>query len=297
MRAIRPILVLLPMLALSAAAWAGPKEDGYAALSAKNYDEAARLLGQARVADPGDTRLGDALGTALYRAGRYREAEQIFSALAESTTDGEDAARARYNAGNAAYRGGRLDQALSAYQQAMGQDAQFKDAQTNAAAVQKEIQARRSPPPEDQQDQQDQEDQQEQDQQKQAGQDGQQDQEGQPQDGQSGQDGQKPDPGDGTRQADATEPKDGEPEDGNGNSKPGEPKDGQGERPADGEPKDGAVAQDEAGEPGGEGTEVASGEPGDDGGMTAQEATQLVESVQDGKPRVVVGRPSGGKDW
>lgn len=265
------------MLALSAAAWAGPKEDGYAALSAKNYDEAARLLGQARVADPQDTRLGDALGTALYRAGRYREAEQIFSALAESTTDAEDAARARYNAGNAAYRGGRLDQALSAYQQAMGKDAQFKDAQTNAAAVQKEIQARRSPPPEDQQDQQEQDDQQQQDQQKQAGQDGEQDQQGQPQDGQSGQDGRGPDPGDGTRQADATEPKDGEPK--------------------DGEPEDGTGAQDEAGVPGGEGTEVASGEPGDDGGMTAQEATQLVESVQDGKPRVVVGRPSGGKDW
>lgn len=294
MRAIRPILALLPFLALSAAAWAGPKEDGYSALSAKNYEEAARLLGQARVADPGDARLGDALGTALYRAGRYREAEQIFNALAESTTDAADAARARYNAGNAAYRGGRLDQALSAYQQAMGKDAQFKDAQNNAAAVEKEIQARRSPPPEDQQDQQ-QQDQQQQDQQKQAGQDGQQDQKGEPQDGQSGQDGQKPDPGDGTRQADATEPKDGEPEDGNGNSKPGEPKDGEG--PADGEPKDGTGVQAEAGEPGDEATEVVSGEPGDDGGMTEQEATQLVESVRDGKPRVVVGRPSGGKDW
>lgn len=283
-------------------ALAGVEEDGYAALAAKNYDQAARLLGQARVEHPDDPRLADALGTALYRAGRFREAEQIFTALAESSTDAGDAARARYNAGNAAYAGGRLDQALSAYQQSMSKDALFKEAQQNAAAVQKEIQARRTPPPPEQQDQQ-QQDQQQQDQDKQAGKEGEDSQAGDPKDGQSAE-SQQADKGDGSRPEDAKPGEQG--------VDPGDPADGSAsngeaqQAAAEGQPGEGAPGEGEAqsdrveGDPGGEGQPgdaVATGEPGEGSGMTKAQAAQLVDSVQDGKPSVVVGTPSGGKDW
>lgn len=294
-------------LALSAgAAYAGAKEDGFAALAAQRYDDAARLLGQARVEDPNDPQVGNALGAALYRAGRYRESEQIFSAVADRASDASAAARARYNAGNAAYKGGRLDQALSYYQTAMGKDPTFAEAQQNATAVQKEIQARRNQPPpqsdsapspqDGQQDQQPQDGQQGQQaqsgQQGQPPQDGQQGQPGQqaqdgqpgqqPQDGQQAQSGQQPPAG--TPPADGDGTRDAPPAD--ADAQPGAPS---ATASADGEPTEGEADAAEAG------AEVPDGvgRPG----MSAAAAAQLVDSVQDGKPRVVVGRPSGGKDW
>jgi Ca-activated chloride channel family protein len=280
------------LFVVATSAWAGAKEDGYAALGAKKYEEAVKLLGQARVQSPEDLDLGNALGTALYRSGRYREAEQIFEALANHAPSDLAAARARYNAGNAAYRGGRLDQALANYQQSMGKDPQFADAQKNATAVQKEIQARRNqPPPEsDPQDQSGDKSDQSQDSQG---------QQGQPQDGQNDPNSQKSadqqaeekagtngepkpdpaaaDPGDGTREApaEAKDPAEGDP--------------AEGAQPADGataeaeEPGDSGAAEDDA---------RAAGQ-----GMSKADAARLVDSVPDGKPRVVVGQASGGKDW
>lgn len=284
---VRPgALLLLLGLAVTPAAEAGSREDGYAALAAGRYEDAAKLLGAARVENPGDQSLGNALGTALYRSGRYREAEQIFNSIAAVGADAGSASRARYNAGNAAYRGGRLDEALRAYQQAMGEDPNFLDAQKNATAVEKEIAARKRPPPEEDQQQ---EDEQEQDQQKQAGQQGEQAKQGDPQPGdpQPGQagaeqkpgDGQKPE-GDGARQAEA-EP---------GGEPPGEASDELPGEPGTGEPTD----EPEPGEPGGEAVTEGEGEGGE---MSVQRASALVESVTEGKPRVVVGQPAGGKDW
>jgi len=304
-RSLMPVFLTAMLFAAGASAWAGAKEDGYAALGAKKYEEAVKLLGQARVQNPDDMELGNALGTALYRAGRYREAEQIFEAVANHAPDDAAAARARYNAGNAAYRGGRLDQALSNYQQSMGKDPQFADAQKNATAVQKEIQARRNQPPpqSDSQDQSgDQGDQ---------GKDSQ-GQQGQPQDGQSDPNGQK------SADQQAQDKQDGK-------ENPAE----QGKKAEDGttadpksaaaDPGDGtrqaeAPAQAADPEQSGDGTQPAdastaeAGEPGDSGaledearaaaqGMSQAEAARLVDGVPDGKPRVVVGQASGGKDW
>ncbi len=308
------MFLAVALFAAGTSAWAGAKEDGYAALGAKKYEEAVKLLGQARVQSPEDVELGNALGTALYRAGRYREAEQIFEALANHAPDDVAAARARYNAGNAAYRGGRLDQALANYQQSMGKDPQFADAQKNATAVQKEIQARRNQPPPESEDQSgDQGDQ---------SQDGQ-GQQGQPQDGQNDPNGQK----NADQQAKDKQQGDQNP----GDQKPGDKGDEKGDQKGaqdqagnTADPKSNATASGdgtreaadpaEAGDPGAEGAQPAdaataeAGEPGDSGaaedearaasgGMSQADAARLVDSVPDGKPRVVVGQASGGKDW
>ncbi len=272
--------MLFPLFGLStvlcaagapAVAWAGPREDGLTALAAKDYGRAVELLGQARVEDPDDPDVAQSLGTALYRLGRFREAEQIFKAAAEASPDAQDKARARYNAGNAAYRGGRLDDALADYKQALTEDPAFEQAKQNAAAVEKEIQARRQPPPPESQEKDDAEvggSQQEQA-------EGQTGSNGTPEPGKP-QDGQEPQPGEGTREAEAGDAKPGE-----GEMKPVEGE-GEGEGTEDGE----GVAV-------GAGTE----EGGLGGGMGTEEAERLVEGVTEGKPRVVVGEGSGGKDW
>lgn len=287
-------LVLALGLLLTGAAEAGSREDGYAALAAGRHEEAAKLLGAARVENPGDTTLGNALGTALYRSGRYREAEQIFNSIAVAEVDPGSSSRARYNAGNAAYRGGRLNEALRAYQDAMGADANFLDAQKNATAVEKEIAARkRPPPPEQQEEDQEEEQQNEQGDEKQPGQQGEDAQKGDPQAGDPGDpqpdgaeqspgDGQSAPPGDGTRQAEAK-------------SGAGEPGEATGDLP--GEPGTEQTAGAQAAEPADEAAAVGAEGEGEGGDMTPQRASALVESVTEGKPRVVVGQPAGGKDW
>ncbi len=312
-----------------ATALAGPREDGFAAVQAQQWARAAELLGQARVEDPGDVQVSQGLAEALYRAGRYREAEQLFRTLAAQ--DPEHEAVHLFNAGNAAYRGGRLGDALQSFRGAVAADPEMKAAQGNAAAVEKEIAARTSPPPpEDQQSQSGQ--------QGEPGEDGQADaqqQSGQPgEQGESGEQAQQAQqgeqqPGQGEQQPGQGEQQPGEQGDEQASGQPGEqaqaqegtpPEPGQqGEPQATGGPTDDDEGRREAtaegeptGEPGaeGEGTTALSdeGEPGAGGtiegaesggrdGMSAEQAARLVDSIPDGTPRVVVGGADTEKDW
>ena len=68
-------------------------------------------------------------GSAQYRAGNYEKALENFSAL--------NNADAFYNRGNALAHLGRLQEAISAYDQALKQDPQHADAQHNKALVEK----------------------------------------------------------------------------------------------------------------------------------------------------------------
>ncbi|MFN7145365.1 MAG: VWA domain-containing protein, partial [Myxococcota bacterium] len=251
------------LLAHSSPAWAGPAEDGYAALRAQQWTRAAELLGQARVDDPGNVAVTQGLAEALYRSGRYREAEQLFRTLAAQ--DPANEAVHLYNAGNAAYRGGRLADALKSFQGAVDADPNMKAAQGNATAVEKEIAARTStPPPEDPQGEGSQGEQ-GQDGQAQAepqagepseGQDGQ-PQEGQPQQGQQGE--QQPQDGQASEDGEPGDPPDqgqpgGGPPDAQQQTRPGEPGDAaeQGARPTDddGGRREGAPPEGTPGEPG-----------------------------------------------
>lgn len=256
-------LLLLGML--PAAARAGAEADGMAAFRGERWQEAAEKLGQARVEDPGDVGIGAALAESLYRAGRAREAEQVWRGLAAQ--DPRNEALWLYDAGHAAYSGGRLDQALEHFQAAAQKDPKLEAARKNAEAVQREIQARLQQKPPDQSQQQ---------------QDGE-GQQGEPQQGQG-------------------EPQQGEPQQG----QQGEPQQGQQGEPQQGEPgtreEPGAQASTPGEEalregeetPEGEGSAIEAGQPGQ---MSKDAAARLVDGVPDGKPRVVVGGRATERDW
>jgi len=311
-------LLLAGLFAFSPDALAGAAEDGQAAFAAKKWDRAAELLGQARVEDPSDLTTTRALAEALYRSGREREAEQLYRTLA--TQDQKNAPVYLYNAGNAAYRGGRLSQSLEDFKAAAQADPKLTAAASNAAAVQKEIAARmeQKPPPDSGESGDDQ---------------GGEGEDGQPQDGDQG----APKSGDGQPAAGSpqsgADPAAGKPseageQDGQADAQPGQPggQPPQGaEPPTGGQPAGSAEPKDEAGErapsaegatadgeaeAGAEGEEIsAAGEASDANGdgaegpsagtgdMTAEEAARLVDSVPDGKPRVVVAGRGTEKDW
>ncbi|MDP4536405.1 VWA domain-containing protein [Alkalimonas collagenimarina] len=69
---------------------------------------------------------------AAYRAGDYQTAEQAWRTLSEQTPSAE----IDYNLGNALAQQGRYDEALAAYQQALQQQPDFKQAQHNAELMQ-----------------------------------------------------------------------------------------------------------------------------------------------------------------
>ncbi len=270
--------MVLALSLLSPRAYAGGTEDGEAAWRTGHYEDAVRWLGQARVEAPKDTKVAWMLADSLYRSGRYRDAERLYQQLA--AVDPERKGRHLFNAGNAAYRGGRLDDALEDYVAAAGAEPELESAARNAEAVRKEIATRRNPPPKAP---------------PQA--EGQQEQTPPEQDGQ--QQGAPPEPQEGQGQAE--EPQSGKTGQGSerdeGTQAPPEGADGT-------PPTDGTRTERTPGEVGGDaplagGTpaEATASEPVAPGTLTKEEATRLVESVQDGKPRVVVAGRTTEEDW
>ena len=280
---------LLVALALaSPPAYAGAPQDGEAAWRAGKYDDAVRLLGQARVESPEDTQITWMLADSLYRSGRYRDAERMYEQLAGA--DPERKGRHLFNAGNAAYRGGRLDEALEDYVAAAGADPQLESAGRNAEAVRKEIATRRNPAPKSSPEDAGQQGQPSPDQDGQQGDPSSSEQDGQgqatkddPQPGTPGQEGQQPQDGKAARQPPTGTPS------GQTPASDGTREAGEGEGQPVGDPQELA-----------EGTPPGAGDPADaaaPGTLTKDEAARLVESVQDGKPRVVVAGQTTEEDW
>jgi Ca-activated chloride channel family protein len=108
-------------------------------------------LTAAQVANPDDLDLAERLGAALFQAGRFNEAEDVLGSVSDRSKDQEARARARYNSGLSAYRGGRLTEAVEAWQRVLQDNPEHAQAQKNASAVQAEIQKRlgEEPPPQD----------------------------------------------------------------------------------------------------------------------------------------------------
>jgi Ca-activated chloride channel family protein len=109
-------------------------------------------LSSEQVASPNDMAVAERLGSALFKAGRFNEAEDVLRSVADRSQDPEAKARARYNSALSAYRGGRLTHALEAWQRVLQDHPDNAAAKKNAAAVQAEIQKRlgEEPPPQDQ---------------------------------------------------------------------------------------------------------------------------------------------------
>ncbi len=288
-------LLLLASLLLPGPAWAGAAEEGAAALRAEQWKKAAERLGQARVEAPEDRSVAQGLAQALYRAGRYRESEQIFDTLAEQ--DPANRAVHLYNAGNAAYRGGRLAESLQSFEAAAKADPKLAAARTNAGAVQKEILARLQEDPPEQQ----------------------------AEDGAEGGEGEASPAAEGAKPQEGQESSDRPPGDEPGAESEAQPPAGGEEAGAEPGAADGAedqgvrepspgTAGPETENPGtartGEGVEEPlSTEEGTDatggieeegakaGGMTREQAVRLLDAVPDGKPRVVVGGRATERDW
>lgn len=259
-----PLLFAALMLASAAPAWAAPRDEGLTAAKAQDWPVAIEKLGQARVEHPEDVEVGQALGTALYRAGRYRESEQVFQALAAS--DAPHRAVHEYNAGNAAYRDGRLEAAKGHFESAAKADPKLASAGKNGGAVKKEIALREQQEKQDQQGKDGQQGQQGSDgqqQQAQNGQDGQQgqkSQDGQQQQGQPSQDGQQAQTGQQGQQS----------QDGQQGQQGQQAQDGQQGQPQDGQQQ---------------GQEAQNGQQGQDGQQ------QQGQQAQNGQPQ---GQQAGG---
>lgn len=116
-----------------------------------NADTTIDALVAAQVSSPDDLTVAEQLGGALFEAGRFNEASDVLTGVADRSKDAEVRARARYNSGLAAYRGGRLTEALEAWQRVLQDQPEHAAAQKNASAVQAEIQKRlgEEPPPQD----------------------------------------------------------------------------------------------------------------------------------------------------
>ena len=80
--------------------------DGDAAYRAQRYDEAARIFTELSLERPDDADLLERLGAARYRAGDYNGAARAWEQV-QALRDGLDST---YNAGNAWWQAGRLDE-------------------------------------------------------------------------------------------------------------------------------------------------------------------------------------------
>lgn len=216
-----------------------------------------------QIADPDDLGISERLGAALFRSGRFNEADRVLRDVADRHKDPQARATARYNAGLSAYKAGRLTQALESWQRVLQDQPDHAAAKKNAAAVQAEIQKRtgEEPPPQDG-----------------DGESGDgEGEESQDQPPESGGDTGAPEH-DGTREPSTPDGDTGQPE--------GEP-----EQSPDSEGGEAEEPQEASqGDTGATPTPVQE--------ITASEAARMFEAVKEGDPRVVIDPGSrGGKDW
>jgi len=191
--------------------------------------------------------------------GDHEGAYRTFSEIAERAVEPKLRLGARYNAGNAAYGAGRLEQAVQAWDQALEMDPSLEAAQKNAEAVRQEIAQRlQEPPPEEQE----------------------------PEDSEEGEEGEEGEEQDENSESDGDE----EQESSDGEREPSEPKEPEGE-----EQEDAAMPEPSEEPPGGEEGEQPLAQGVQE--MSPEEALRLLEAVEEGRPFVVVPGNSSEKDW
>jgi Ca-activated chloride channel homolog len=129
------------------AALASPPLDPYEAYEAGAFETAAALFAEQvqRAPSEGGGHLN--LGAALYKAGQLAAAERSFRGTLAAEPTPALAARAWYNRGNAAYRQGRLEDAIAAYEEALRRTPEDADAQHNLALARRRLAAFPPPPP------------------------------------------------------------------------------------------------------------------------------------------------------
>ncbi|MGC6507267.1 MAG: VWA domain-containing protein [Myxococcota bacterium] len=93
----------------------------------------------AHIANPSDLNLAERAAVSLLQSGQTHQAYQLLEDVANHSMDPEQRTRSRYNAGLAAYRQGALQDAVKAWEQVLEEEAEHEAAQKNVAAVKQEI--------------------------------------------------------------------------------------------------------------------------------------------------------------
>ena len=274
-------------LTVGGPAHAGALEDARSQLDGGDADAAVQSLTELRASDPDDVRVLWTLAEALSKAGRYEESRQTFEDIADRAVDSDIRLDARYNAGNAAYGEGKLQDAVESWQRVLEQAPEHAAAKANSEAVQQELAQRMQ----DQQEQDPSQDQQDQDQEQEQ-------QDGEQQEQQSGesdtgqQDEEQQDTGQSEDEQDPSQA------DQDGEQKDEQPQDGEREEQEEQEelsPEDLADAEtsDSGEQQDAEQPELEQGV----GAMSPEEAEKLLEGAEEGRPRVIIRGESDGKDW
>jgi Ca-activated chloride channel homolog len=249
------------------------------------------LLAQ-HIQNPRDLGLAERAAVALLQDGQGEEAYRLLDDIARLTTDKDQRIRARYNSGLAAYQKGALYDAVSNWEAVLAEAPQHEAAQKNAEAVRQEIEQRLQQAEEQEQDSSSEQDSSE------------------PNEGEeSEQEEQESQNEDGESESSQEQEQNSESEN-NESTEEQEPTEGSTQDPS--EEQQGEMAQNESEELNPEDMSLedlekmgSSAEPTDMSelqdssiDMELNEAERTIDSVEEGRPNVVVGRRTkDGKQW
>jgi Ca-activated chloride channel family protein len=130
-------------------------KDPYRAYESGRFDRALEGFSNVQVERPEDPVVQLNLGSTYYKLDDFAAAEREYARAARAEDD-RLRAEALYNLGNAAYRQGRLEEAIERYRAALEVDSEDRDAKYNLEFVQRELERRQQEQPEPDQQQQDQ---------------------------------------------------------------------------------------------------------------------------------------------
>jgi len=121
------------------------------------YDEALNAFVDGQIEHPEDAQLKYNIASSKYMMKNYEEALKGYLDVAATARDARLEEKAMFNAGNALYRQGKLEEAIEYYKKALELDPADKDAQQNIEFVREEIKRRMNEAKDTQQKQQQQE--------------------------------------------------------------------------------------------------------------------------------------------
>jgi Ca-activated chloride channel family protein len=133
---------LLVALALPGPAMAGNVAEGDALYRAGRYQQAERMFTELGMEHPTDPDVFRRLGAARYRMGDYEGAARAWDTEARLRGKGSGT-RAIYDSGNAHYQAGRLEEALERYDRVLNVDSDFPAAWGNRDLALEELWVRR----------------------------------------------------------------------------------------------------------------------------------------------------------